>query len=154
MRIRKRVCAVTILSAIILAAILAMLAFRIRQENQSGVPDVVNSTRLNGCEHLTVVANRRDITDKEAFSHELIGMCRENTFHSVKLSFPLSALEISVYLQRGDIEKDKPFCRIEYIPEGQGKGYDIKSDPDIYCLYLDGIKIEACPEIHLLSSSV
>ena len=101
MRIRKRVCAVTILSAILLAAILAMLAFRTRQENQSGVPDIVNSTRLNDCEHLTVVANRRDIADKEAFSHELIGMCRENTFHSVKLSFPLSALEISVYLQRG-----------------------------------------------------
>ena len=116
------------LVSIFLAAIFVMLAFRTRQENQSGVPDIVN---------------RRDIADKEAFSHELIGMCRENTFHSVKLSFPLSALEISVYLQRGDIEKDKPFCRIEYIPEEQGNGYDIKSDPDKYCLYLDGIKIEA-----------
>lgn len=67
MRIRKRVCAITILSAIFLAAILAMLAFRTRQENQSGVPDIVNSTRLNDCEHLTVVANRRDIADKEAW---------------------------------------------------------------------------------------
>ena len=143
MRIRKRAHAVTILSAIFLAAILAMLAFRTRQENQSGVPDIVNSTRLNDCEHLTVVANRRDIAVKEAFSRELIRMCRENTFHSVKLSFPLSALEISVYLQRGDIEKDKLFCGIEYIPEEQGKGYDIKSNPDKYCLYLDGIKIEA-----------
>lgn len=38
MRIRKRVCAVTILSAILLVAILATLAFRTRQENQSGVP--------------------------------------------------------------------------------------------------------------------
>lgn len=110
-----------------------------------GIPDAVGSMAFNNEHHLTVVANSKEIEDKEEFAREVIEMCRGNAFHSIKFSTDVngypSSLEITVYLQRNDIGEKEPVCRIRYVPTDYNGDYDIKNDVEQYHLYLDGKEI-------------
>lgn len=71
-----------------------------KQQN-TGIPDVVNSV-INGTDYnLTVVANSDSIEDKEEFARTVIHMCIDNSFHSVRFSTDIrgypTGLDISVY---------------------------------------------------------
>lgn len=111
------------------------------QEDHCGIPDAVGSTVINNDHHLTVVANSSEIEDKEEFARQIVDMCRENAFHSIKFSTDIngypSSLDITVYLRKSDIGKKDPVCRIKYIPSDYNEGYDIKNNADQYHLYLD-----------------
>lgn len=116
------------------------------KESHSGVPDVISSMSSNKSYHLTVVANSSKVEDKEALARELVQMCRENSFHSIRFSTDIngypSELKITVYLNQKSIERGKLLCEIEFRPESYTEDYDIKNDIDQFHLYLDGEEIE------------
>lgn len=116
------------------------------QADHSAVPDAVGSFSANNYHYLTVIANSRKIEDQEAFAREIIHMCQDNSFHSLKFSTGIngypSGLDIKVYLMREDIEKEEPVCTIRFVTEESEKDYDIKNDADKFHLYLDGEEIE------------
>ena len=111
------------------------------REDNCGIPDAVSSMAMNTYHRLTVVANSKEIEDKEGFARMIIRMCIENEFHSIKISTDIngypSSLDIAVYLKRSDIGEKEPVCRIRYIPTDYNEGYDIKNNADQYHLYLD-----------------
>lgn len=116
------------------------------QTDHSEVPDAVGSISVNNYHYLTVIANSRKIEDQEAFAQEIIHMCQDNSFHSLKFSTSVNGyptgLDIKVYLKREDIEKEEPVCTIQFVTEESEKDYDIKNDADKFHLYLDGEEIE------------
>ena len=61
-----------------------------QSEELSEIPDAVNSTRFNTTEHLTVVANQEEIADKKELAKQIIKMCRENSFQSIKFSYDMA----------------------------------------------------------------
>lgn len=115
------------------------------KESHSGIPDVVSSILRNRSCDLTVVANSNKIDDKEAFAREVIQMCRQNSFQSVKLSTDINGypfdLDITVYLNRKDVERNKLACKIGFHTKENTEDYDIKNDVKKFYLYLDGKEI-------------
>lgn len=139
-----------VILAIILTAFLLLWGsglYRDWHESRSGIPDAVSSRTENRECFLDVIANADEIEDKEAFARTVIQMCRENAFRSIRLSTDLygypEKLEISVYLHRGDVNRQKPVMRIRYEPIGgtsQGESsyeYNIRDDAEKYRLYLE-----------------
>lgn len=112
----------------------------------SGVPDLVNSFSTNSDYTLTVIANSDTIENKEDFACQIITMCRENSFKTLRFSTDLggypTSLDISVYLHQKDIRTSEPICKIRYIPNTNTKEYDIKNHPEEFQLYLDGKEIK------------
>lgn len=115
------------------------------KESHSGIPDVVSSIVRNRSYYLTVVANSSKIDDKEAFACEVIQMCRQNSFQSVKLSTDIngypSDLNIAVYLNYKDIKRNRQACEISFHAKENTEEYDIKNDVEKFHLYLDGKEI-------------
>lgn len=70
-----------------------------------GEPDVKNSMSFNREQHLTVIAYRNKIEDKEAFAEELIQMCKDNSFKTIKFSTDrgyATGIYMNVYLTEKD----------------------------------------------------
>ena len=116
------------------------------QEEHSGIPDITSCVSVNNDHYLTVIANIDKIEDKEEFARRVICMCQKNSFRSIRFSTDIngypSELNITVYLNRKDIEKKEPVCKIEFITDDYNKDYNIKNDTDKFRLYLDGNKIQ------------
>ena len=138
---KEQILGMVLLVVVVFIGISGTKLFNDKQKDHSGVPDIVSSSRVNGSECLTVVANCEDIKDRETFAREIIYMCQLNAFHAVKFSSFPSTLDISAYLQRKDIGQRKPFCKIRFTPSDQRKEYNIKDDSDSYHLYLDDKEI-------------
>lgn len=86
---------------------------------KEGDPDVVGSFSMNRDENLTVVANRKNISDKEAFARLLLKMYKENSFHSIKFSTDhgyATSLDMTVYSWKEDIENGESIMQIEFRP--------------------------------------
>ena len=60
-----------------------------RKYDNSGIPDAVSSVCEGGECRLTVVANSGEIDDEGEFAEEVIDMCRENAFRSLRFSTDL-----------------------------------------------------------------
>ena len=116
------------------------------KESHSGIPDAVSSVSSNNWQYLKVVANSSRIDDKEAFARKVIQMCRENSFHSIRFSTDINGypkgVNITVYLNRKDLEKGEAVCEIEFRTEGYREDCDIKNDVEQFHLYLDGAEID------------
>ena len=140
--------------------------------HKEGEPDVVGTFSINQDENLTVVANRENIEDREAFARELLQMYKENSFHSTKFSTDrgyATSLDMNIYLWKEDIEEKHNCsdlrsrhldncCRkylwkediedgesvmtAEYRPVEYGKDYDVVNNPDKFQLYIDGKEVE------------
>ena len=90
--------------------------YRVQSKELSEIPDAVNSTRFNTTEHLTVVANQEEIADKKELAKQIIKMCKENSFQSIKFSYDMvcpTELQINVYKTEKDLNDNKKFCEIE-----------------------------------------
>lgn len=115
-------------------------------ETYSNVPDLVSSFVSNNDYHLMVVANSKEITDKESFSNEVIEMCRNNSFKSMIFSTDLrgypGSLDIDVYLQKEDIGKTDSVLNIRFQPDEWNSDYNIKDDVEHYRLYVDEEQID------------
>lgn len=120
-------------------------AYKQWKEAHSKIPDAINTMSTGNDLYLTVIANARQIEDKEEFARTVVHMCQNNSFHSVRFStdcgYP-SGLNITVYLNRKDIEARKePVCKILFKTDDFSKDYNIKDNPDEFHLYLDGEEI-------------
>ena len=106
------------------------------KESHSGIPDAVSSMSSDNWQYLKVVA----------FARKVIQMCRENSFHSIRFSTDIngypSGVDITVYLNRKDLEKGEAVCEIEFRTEGYREDCDIKNDVEQFHLYLDGTEID------------
>lgn len=115
-------------------------------ETYSNVPDLVSSFVSNNDYHLMVVANSKEITDKESFSKEVIEMCRNNSFKSMIFSTDLKgypgSLDIDVYLQKEDIGKTDSVLNIRFQPDEWNSDYNIRDDVEHYRLYVDEEQID------------
>ena len=63
--------------------------------------------KMNQDETLTVVANRKQIEDKEDFAKLIVKKCKDNSFQSVKFSTDYgyaTSLNLRVYLWEDEIE--------------------------------------------------
>ena len=126
---------------LILAGILILLIFLLRvyghkDQELTGVPDAVASTVSGGTCSLIVTANVERISDREAFAREVVRMCRENSFRSLRLSTDMAGwpeeLDIKVYLRREDIGEKEPVMRILYEPADTDADISIQDDPEKY----------------------
>lgn len=117
-----------------------------KQQN-TGMPDVVNSVISGADQHLTVVANSGRIEDEEEFARTVVHMCIDNSFHSVRFSTDIrgypSSLDIDVFLNCEDVEERKePICKVIFKTDSFNEDYDIKNHTEKFHLYLDGKEIE------------
>lgn len=115
-----------------------------QSDELSEIPDAVTSTRFNTTEHLTVVANQ-EIANKKELAKQIIKMCRENSFQSIKFSYDMvcpTELQVNVYKTKEDLNDNKQFCEIAYLPEEENEEYDIIHNPEKFILYVDGEKVE------------
>ena len=107
-----------------------------------GIPDAVSSVSSDGWQYLKVVANSDRIEDKEAFAREVVQMCRENSFHTIRFSTDINGyprgLTITVYLNRRGVERNEPVCEIDFRTEEYREDWDIKNNVEHFQLYLDG----------------
>lgn len=98
-----------------------------------GEADVKNSMSFNREQHLTVIAYRNKIEDKEAFAEELIQMCKDNSFKTIKFSTDrgyATGIYMNVYLTEKDWKNGKKVMEVEYT-QGPGKlEYDIINNPE------------------------
>lgn len=131
--------------AIVFSIIVGMIIGKSLLKYKEGEPDVVGSFSMNRDENLTVVANRKIISDKEAFARLLLKMYKENSFHSIKFSTDhgyATSLDMTVYSWKEDIENGKSIMQIEFRPIEYGKDYDIVHNLDKYVLFIDGTEIK------------
>ena len=115
-------------------------------ETYSNVPDLVSSFVSNNDYRLTVVANSKEITDKESFSKDVIEMCRNNSFKSMIFStdfrgYP-GSLDIDVYLKKEDIGKKDSVLNIRFQPDEWNADYNIRDDVEHYRLFVDEEQID------------
>ena len=92
--------------AIVFSIIVGMIIGKSLLKYKEGEPDVVGSFSMNRDENFTVVANRKNISDKEAFARLLLKMYKENSFHSIKFSTDhgyATSLDMTVYSWKEDI---------------------------------------------------
>ena len=125
--------------AIVFSIIVGMIIGKSLLKHKEGEPDVVGSFSMNR------VANRKKISDKEAFTRLLLKMYKENSFHSIKFSTDhgyATSLDMTVYSWKEDIENGKSIMQIEFRPIEYGKDYDIVHNPDKYVLFIDGTEIK------------
>ena len=95
--------------------------------HKEGEPDVVGTFSVNRDENLTVVANRKNIEDREAFARELLQMYKDDSFYSTKFSTDrgyATSLDMNIYLWKEDIEDGESVMTAEYRPVEYGKDYD------------------------------
>lgn len=100
-------------------------------------PDVVNSISSGRDQYLTVIAYREEIEDKEAFAKELIQMCVDNSFKTIKFSTDrgyATSLRMTVYLNEEDWQNNVVVMEIEYDSESLNGEYDIVNNPEMFLL--------------------
>ena len=51
-------------------------------------------------------------------------------------------LQVNVYKTKEDLNDNKQFCEIAYLPEEENEEYDIIHNPEKFILYVDGEKVE------------
>lgn len=116
------------------------------QEAHSGIPDLVCCFSVNNNYHLSVVANSSRIDDKEELARQIIHMCQEDAFHTIRFAGDLygypSELNITVYMNRKALEKGEAVYEIEFSSHNFREEYDIKNDEDKFHLYVDGKETE------------
>ena len=113
--------------------------------HKEGEPDVVGTFSVNRDENLTVVANRENIEDREAFARELLQMYKDDSFYSTKFSTDrgyATSLDMNIYLWKEDIEDGESVMTAEYRPVEYGKDYDVVNNPDKFQIYIDGKEVE------------
>lgn len=131
--------------ALICLLLAAAFVLGCAQKHKEGEPDVISSMKMNQDETLTVVANRKQIEDKEDFAKLLVKKCKENSFQSVRFSTDYgyaTSLNLRVYLWEDEIEGQEPVMVVEYTPIEWNEEYDIVNDSEMFQLYVDGKLIE------------
>lgn len=141
---KKKIIAV-ISGAVILIIAAGSIYGKSESGHKEGEPDVVGTFSVNRDENITVVANRENIEDREAFARELLQMYKDDSFYSTKFSTDrgyATSLDMNIYLWKEDIEDGESVMTAEYRPVEYGKDYDVVNNPDKFQLYIDGKEVE------------
>jgi len=115
--------------------------YTVQSKPLSEIPDAINSSRFNTTEHLTVIANQEEIEDKHKLAKQIVEMCQNNSFQSIKFSYDMvcpTELQINVYKTEKDFDDNKKFCEISYLSEEENEDYDIVHNPEKFTMYVDG----------------
>ena len=105
---------------------------KFESSHKEGEPDVVGTFSVNRDENITVVANREDIEDREAFARKLLQMYKDDSFHSTKFSTDrgyATSIDMHIYLWKEDIEDGESVMTAEYRSVEYGKDYDVVNNP-------------------------
>ena len=97
---KKKIIAVISGTAILIIAAGSIYG-KFESSHKEGEPDVVGTFSVNRDENITVVANREDIEDREAFARKLLQMYKDDSFHSTKFSTDhgyATSLDMYIYL--------------------------------------------------------
>ena len=84
--------------------------YTVQSKPLSEIPDAINSSRFNTTEHLTVIANQEEIEDKHKLAKQIVEMCQNNSFQSIKFSYDMvcpTELQINVYKTEKDFDDTK-----------------------------------------------
>ena len=81
---KKKIIAV-ISGAVILIIAAGSIYGKPESSHKEGEPDVVGTFSVNRDENLTVIANRENIEDREAFARELLQMYKDDSFSFDKI---------------------------------------------------------------------
>ena len=136
-KVKSRLAAVVL---VFMAGAALLFVFTVKydqgKEEDWGIPDAVSTVSDGETCRLTVVANCREIEDREMFAENVIRMYTENAFRSIRISDDLGGwaerLDIRVYLQKSDIGHADPAMRILYEPPDDGKEYNVKDNAEVY----------------------
>ena len=105
---KKKIIAVISGTAILIIAAGSIYG-KFESSHKEGEPDVVGTFSVNRDENITVVANREDIEDREAFARKLLQMYKDDSFHSTKFSTDrgyATSIDMNIYLWKEDIENE------------------------------------------------
>lgn len=141
---KKKIIAVISGTAILIIAAGSIYG-KFESSHKEGKPDVVGTFSVNRDENITVVANREDIEDREAFARKLLQMYKDDSLHSTKFSTDrgyATSIDMNIYLWKEDIEGGESVMTAEYRPVEYGKDYDVVNNPDKFQLYIDGKEIK------------
>ena len=141
---KKKIIAVISGTAILIIAAGSIYG-KFESSHKEGEADVVGTFSVNWDENITVVANKEDIEDREAFARKLLQMYKDDSFHSTKFSTDrgyATSIDINIYLWKEDIEDGESVMTAEYRPVEYGKDYDVVNNPDKFQLYIDGKEIK------------
>ena len=141
---KKKIIAVISGTAILIIAAGSIYGI-FESSHKEGEPDVVGTFSVNRDENISVVANKEDIEDREAFARKLLQMYKDDSFHSTKFSTDrgyATSIDINIYLWKEDIEDGESVMTAEYRPVEYGKDYDVVNNPDKFQLYIDGKEIK------------
>lgn len=98
--------------------------------NEVSEPDCVSSSSFNEELHLTIVANRNEIENKEVFAKEIFEMCKNNSFKSIMLSTDIQGfpekITAEIYLWKEEIQKKEPVLIVEYVILNKENEYNVK----------------------------
>ena len=127
----------TMKKCVLMISVLFIVFVTICWRNENAIvyrePDVKNSMSFNKEQYLTVIAYRNKIDDKQAFAEELIQMCKDNSFKTIKFSTDrgyATGIYMNVYLTEKDWKNGKKAMEVEYT-QGLGKlEYDIINNPE------------------------
>lgn len=106
----------------------------------SGEPDVVCSIVSNRDYDLTVIANKEEIVDKEMFAKELIQMCVDNSFHTIRFSTDFgyaTGIKMRVYLSKEDWQNGEQIAmEVSYTQDSLERKYDIVNNPEKFTIVI------------------
>lgn len=98
--------------------------------NEVSEPDCVSSSSFNEELHLTIVANRNEIENKEVFAKEIFEMCKNNSFNSIMLSTDIQGfpekITAEIYLWKEEIREQEPELIIKYAILNDNEEYDME----------------------------
>ena len=98
-----------------------------------------NTTSGNWYElDIDVIADKDDVSDKEACSREIIQHILDNDFHSTRFSFDINgypnSVSVDVFTSEKNVQKDRKAYSFEYVTEfnteNPDKQNNIKDNPE------------------------
>ena len=106
-------------------------------------PDLVSTINSMNYEYCSVIAYENSLVDKEELANQLIEMCKESSFKSIKFATDVrgypAGIYMRVYLNRLDFKRGKIFMQVKYLPADINWGGNIRDDSENYVLFINGI---------------
>lgn len=104
-------------------------------------PNMVATINSMNYEYCSVIAYENSLVDKEQLANQLIEMCKENSFKSIKFATDVrgypAGIYMRVYLNRLDFKRGKIFMQVKYLPMEKNWTGNIKDNREQYVLYID-----------------
>lgn len=99
------------------------------EKNLNGTAECVNSIESNNFYNLSIIANQKEIENKEDYALHLIEKVRNNDFKKIMFSYDLSGyptgVEMDVYLTQEDKDNHVLFMKVSFQQENFANEYNI-----------------------------